>query len=454
MKKKLYPIAITIAGSDSGGGAGIEADLKTFAALGVHGVVALTSVTAQNTYQVTGIHDLPPEMVARQIITVWEDIGIDAGKTGMLSNSEIIRAVAETVSKLEFPLVVDPVMIAKSGAPLLRPEAMNALIKYMVPIATVITPNKHEAEKITGMKINNFEDARKAAKYIVEELGATAAIVKGGHIEVGEESIDIMYYNGKFYEFRAPRIVDGCTHGTGCSFSAAIAAELAKGRDIVEAVKTAKKFITMAIKYGVKVGRGACPVNPMAWIEIPAMKYHVIESVKEALKIIIENQKLFNKYIPETGSNLVMAIDPRYAETINDVAGVKGRIVRYGDGVKIVGPVEFGASSHMARLVLTAMKYDPSIRSAMNLKYDEKLVERAEKKGYIVVYIDRRNEPEEVRLVEGRSIPWIMETAFKKVKRVPDIIYDTGYVGKEAMIRVLGKTPVEVVYKALSIIRE
>ncbi|ADI31883.1 bifunctional hydroxymethylpyrimidine kinase/phosphomethylpyrimidine kinase [Staphylothermus hellenicus] len=454
MRKKLYPIAITIAGSDSGGGAGIEADLKTFAALGVHGVVAITSVTAQNTYQVTGIHDLPPEMVARQIVTVWEDMGIDAGKTGMLSNSEIIRVVAETVSKLGFPLVVDPVMIAKSGAPLLKPEAMSTLIKYMVPIATVITPNRYEAEKITGMKINNIEDARKAAKYIVEELGATAAIVKGGHIGVGDESIDIMYYNSKFYEFRAPRITGGCTHGTGCSFSAAIAAELAKGKDIVEAVKTAKKFITMAIKYGVKIGKGACPVNPMAWIEIPALKYHAVESVKEALQIIIENQKLFNKYIPETGSNLVMAIDPRYAETINDVAGVKGRIVRYGDRVKIVGPVEFGASSHMARLVLTAMKYDPSIRSAMNLKYDEKLVEKAVKKGYFVVYIDRRTEPEEVRRVEGRSIPWIMETAFKKKGRIPDIIYDTGDVGKEAMIRVLGRSPGEVVIKALSIIQE
>lgn len=454
MKNKLYPIAITIAGSDSGGGAGIEADLKTFAALGVHGVVAITSVTAQNTYQVTGIHDVPPEMVAKQILTVWEDIGIDAGKTGMLSNSEIIRVVAVTVSRLGFPLVVDPVMIAKSGAPLLRPEAMNALIKYIVPIATVITPNKHEAEKITGIKIESIEDAKKAAKYIVEELGAEAAIVKGGHVETGDESIDIMYYNGEYYEFRAPRIRDGCTHGTGCSFSAAVAAELAKGKDVVEAVKTAKKFITMAIKYGIKVGKGSCPVNPMAWIEIPAMRYHAIESIKEALKIILENQELFIEHIPETGSNLVMSIDPRYAETINDVAGIKGRIVRYGEGLKVVGPVEFGASSHMARLVLTAMKYDPSIRSAMNLKYSEKLVKRARKRGYVVIYVDRRAEPENIRMREGRSIPWIIEEAVKRANRVPDIVYDTGDIGKEAMIRILGRSPVEVVLKALSIIRE
>lgn len=452
-KKRIHPVAITIAGSDSGGGAGIEADLKTFAALGVHGTVAITSVTAQNTCEVTHIYDLPSETVVKQIITVWEDMGIDAGKTGMLSNSAIIKAVAETVSKLGFPLVVDPVMIAKSGAPLLRPEAMNALIKYIVPLATVITPNKHEAEKITGIKITSIEDAKKAAKYIVEELGAKAAIVKGGHLEFCNESIDIMYYNGKYYEFKAPRIESRCTHGTGCSFSAAITAELAKGKGIIDAVKTAKELITKAIKYGIEIGRGSCPVNPMAWLEIPAMKYKVIESITEALNIILENQELFNKYLPETGSNLVMAIDPKYVETINDIAGILGRIVKYGKGVKPVGPIEFGASNHMARLVLTIMKYDPSIRSAMNLKYSSELIENARRKGYVVVYVDRREEPEEIRRVEGRSIPWIVEKALEKSGKVPDIIYDTGDISREAMIRILGKTAKEVVLKALDIIR-
>ncbi len=452
--KRLYPVAITIAGSDSGGGAGIEADLKTFAALGVHGVVAITSVTAQNTYAVTAIHDLPPEMVVKQITTVYEDIGIDAGKTGMLSNSKIIEAVADTVSKLGFPLVVDPVMIAKSGAPLLKPEAMDTLMRRLIPVAKVITPNRFEAEKITGMKINNLDDAKKAAKYIVEELGAEAAIVKGGHVEAGGEAIDVMYYNGSFYEFKAPRIVDGCTHGTGCSFSAAIAANLARGLDVVEAVKIAKEFITMAIKYGVRIGRGSCPVNPMAWIEIPAEKQRVIENLRKALKIIVENQELLAKYIPETGTNIVMSIDPRYAKTIEDVAGVKGRITRISDREVRIGELGFGASSHMARLVLIAMKYDPSIRSAMNLKYNEELVEKARRKGYKVVFIDRRQEPEEIKKREGASIPWIVEEAVKRIGSIPDIIYDVGDIGKEPMIRVLGRNPVEVIEKVLGIIRE
>ncbi len=452
--KRLYPVAITIAGSDSSGGAGIEADLKTFAALGVHGVVAITSVTAQNTYAVTATYDLPPEMVVKQITTVYEDFGIDAGKTGMLSNSGIIEAVATTASKLNLPLVVDPVMIAKSGAPLLKPEAINTLIKRLIPVAKIVTPNRYEAEKITGIKINNLDDARKAAKYIVKELGAEAAIVKGGHIETMNTVVDVMYYNGSFYEFKAPRILDGCTHGTGCSFSAAIAANLARGLDIVEAVKIAKKFITMAIKYGVKIGKGSCPVNPTAWIEIPSEKQRVIENLRRALEIIVENQDIFAKYIPETGTNIVMSIDPRYARSPKDVAGVKGRITRVSMKEIRIGDLGFGASSHMARLVLAAMKHDPSIRSAMNIRYSEKIIRKAKEKGFKVVFIDRKQEPKEIKRKEGESIPWMVEEAVKRIGTVPDIIYDLGDIGKEPMIRIIGTTPVEVVEKILTIIKE
>jgi len=243
------PRALTIAGSDSGGGAGIEADLKTFAALGVHGMAAITSVTAQNTLEVRLAYDLPPEVVVAQIEAVADDIGVDAAKTGMLSNSGIIEAVARTVKKYGFPLIVDPVMIAKSGAPLLRPEAMDSLIKFIIPIAYIVTPNRYEAERLTGISIKSLDDAKKAAKYIVEELGAHAAIVKGGHLD-GDYSVDVLYYEGRFKEFRAPRITDGCYHGTGCAFSAAITAEIAKGKNIDEAVRIAKEFITKAINYG------------------------------------------------------------------------------------------------------------------------------------------------------------------------------------------------------------
>jgi hydroxymethylpyrimidine/phosphomethylpyrimidine kinase len=250
------PTALTIAGSDSGGGAGIQADLKTFAVMGVHGMSAITSITAQNTREVRAIFDLPPEMVLAQIEAVVDDLGVDAAKTGMLSNSGIIGAVARAVDRYGFPLVVDPVMIAKSGAPLLREEAVETLVKELVPRATVITPNRMEAEKLTGLRISSVADAREAAMVIVEELGSEAAVVKGGHIE-GEFSVDVLYYKGEFYEFKARRINKTTDHGTGCAFSASIAAGLAKGRGVVEAVSVAKEFITLAVDYGLELGGGA-----------------------------------------------------------------------------------------------------------------------------------------------------------------------------------------------------
>ena len=291
--------ALTIAGSDSGGGAGIQADLKTFAALGVHGMSVITSITAQNTYEVRAVHDVPLDVIKAQFEAVVEDIGVDAAKTGMLSNSAIIELVASLISKYGVTLVVDPVMIAKSGAPLLREDAVDTLIRKLIPLATVITPNKPEAERLSGIKIGSLEDAKVVAKELVEGLGAKAAVVKGGHMS-GGESVDVLYYDGKFYEFRSPRIESRNTHGTGCSFSAAITAELAKGRSIPEAVKLAKEFITTAIMYGLPIGRGYGPVNPTAWQLIPAEKYNVLVELKNSVRVIEGSGKYVNPLIPET----------------------------------------------------------------------------------------------------------------------------------------------------------
>ncbi len=453
MQSKI-PSALTIAGSDSGGGAGIEADLKTFAALGVHGMAAITSITAQNTYEVRAIYDLPPEMVVTQIEAVADDIGVDAAKTGMLSNSEIIKAVASTVKKYGFPLVVDPVMIAKSGASLLRPEAVETLVKYIIPLATVVTPNRMEAEKLSGIKIKTIEDAKRAAKHIAEELGAKAVIVKGGHI-LDIESIDVLYYNGVFKEFRAQRIENGCTHGTGCSFSAAIAAEIAKGKPIEEAVRVAKEFITLAIKYGLKIGKGHCPVNPTAWVEIPAEKYRILENINNALEILVKHGEFVSKLIPETQTNLVMALSRKYSRTVNDVAGIPGRIVRYFNTVKPSGNPVFGASKHMAKAVLKAMEFNENIRAAANIKYSKEIIDAAKKLGYKVSYYDRKEEPPEIKAAEGKTIPWGIEQAIKKLKgEVPDIVYHLGDWGKEPMINIFGKDAVDVAYKIVRIAKE
>lgn len=449
----MWKTAITIAGLDSGGGAGIHADIKTFAALGVHGTTALTCVTAQNTYEVRAVQCMPRDMVRAQIMAVWDDVGIDAGKTGMLGTREIIEEVAATVGRLGFQLVVDPVMVAKSGAPLISEDAMEALAKRLLPVAKVVTPNRYEAERLTGMKISGLEQARKAAELIHRELGSEIVIVKGGHLDV-QDAVDVVYIGGTFHELKTPRLDPRATHGTGCSFSAAIAAGLAKGLEALEAIKTAKELIYVAIKYGVPKGKGHWPVNPTAWVEIPAERWRVYEEMAKALRTIEENAELFGSLIPEVQTNLGYAVDPRYAQGREDVAAVPGRIVRYMGKAKPSGPPTFGASDHVARKVLAAMRHDPGVRSAANFRLDEDLLRRAREAGYKVAVVDRRNEPREVKEREGGSMRWILEEAVRQTGGVPDIIVDLGDWGKEPMISVLGRTPSEVLEKVLRLYRE
>ncbi len=257
----LIPRALTIAGSDSGGGAGIQADLKTFSALGVFGMSAITALTAQNTTGVFGVVDMPSSFVAQQIDVVVTDIGVDAAKTGMLSNAGIIDAVADRIRHHRIPnLVVDPVMIAKSGALLLRPDAMEALRTILLPLATVVTPNLHEARAITGMDITTLEAMQEAARRI-RNLGPRHVVVKGGHLE--GDAVDVLYDGNAFTDLRSERLPAAHTHGTGCIFAAAIAAGLAKGQPVGEAVRRAKVFVTEAIRRALPLGRGHGPANPM-----------------------------------------------------------------------------------------------------------------------------------------------------------------------------------------------
>lgn len=258
--------ALTIAGSDSGGGAGIQADLKTFAALGVFGMSALTAITAQNTTGVLGVVELPPDFVALQIDAIFTDLGADAVKTGMLSNSEIIEVIAAKMVEYKVEnLVVDPVMIAKSGAPLLRPEARQALVERLIPLACVITPNLHEAKVLAGMEIATLGDMKEAARAI-HKLGARHVVVKGGHLPGLRESIDILYDGREFREYAVPRVETKNTHGTGCTFASAIAAGLAKGLPVPEAVGEAKRYLSAILQASadLHLGQGHGPMNHFA----------------------------------------------------------------------------------------------------------------------------------------------------------------------------------------------
>jgi hydroxymethylpyrimidine/phosphomethylpyrimidine kinase len=254
------PVALTIAGSDSGGGAGIQADLKTFAALGVHGTSAITAITAQNTLTVTDILELPTGIIRAQIDAVLSDMKVDAAKTGMLASSAIIEAVASAIDANAIPnLVVDPVMIAKGGATLLRDDAIHALRNLLLPLAAVITPNLPEAEVLLGRAVRTLDDRRQAARDLVA-LGPRVAVVKGGHAE--GDAVDIFCDGAQLVELRAPRIATSNTHGSGCVFSAAIVAGLAKGHDPLDAVRDAKDFINGAIEQALQIGHGHGPVNP------------------------------------------------------------------------------------------------------------------------------------------------------------------------------------------------
>jgi len=434
---------LTIAGSDSGGGAGIQADLKAITLLDGYGMSVLTALTAQNTLGVQAIHEVPARFVERQIDSVLSDIGADAIKTGMLTNKEIVEVVAKKIEQYGIEtVVVDPVMISKRGAPLLRKDAQKALIKRLIPLAWVVTPNLFEASVLTGMKVNSLEGMRKAAVQIWE-LGAKNVVVKGGHLK--GKAIDILFDGTNYAEIESPRIETKNTHGTGCTFASAIATLLARGEAVPEAVRKAKIFITMAIQSSFNLGKGTGPTNPSAYVLREMERYQVIQELKRAVEVLKEEK--VGHLIPEVSSNLGYALP--YAEGIEDVAAFPGRIVRFKDSVATLGSPEFGTSRHIANIILTVMKFDPEYCSAMNIRYSKENVAQLEEKEFLVGHFDRRLEPKKVKEVEGSSLEWGVREVLRKLKRVPDFIYDEGDVGKEPMIRVLGRNPMEVVEKIL-----
>jgi hydroxymethylpyrimidine/phosphomethylpyrimidine kinase len=264
----LRPRALTIAGSDSGGGAGIQADLKTFSALGVFGMTAITAVTVQNTKGVSGFEELSPATVAEQIRAVAGDIGVDAAKTGMLASAAIVEAVAEAAAETRLPLiVVDPVFVSKHGHPLLADDAVDALRQLLLPLATLVTPNLPEAAGLAGFEVRTLDDMRRAGAAILA-LGPRAVLVKGGHLE-GDRATDLFADGAGEEWIDAERIDTPHTHGTGCTLSAAIAAYLARGSSLSAAVREGKAFVTEAIRHALPLGDGIGPVDQLWSIDRP-----------------------------------------------------------------------------------------------------------------------------------------------------------------------------------------
>ena len=442
----MFYKTLTIAGSDSGGGAGIQADLKTFAARGVYGMSVITSVTAQNTVGVQRVFDLPEEVVAQQIESVLSDIGAEAIKIGMLANAGIVKTVADTLKSYQnIPLVVDPVMVAKSGNVLLASEAVTTLIDTLFPMATVITPNLDEAATLTGIKATDVEGMQVIARKLFD-MGPRYVVVKGGHLEGA--AVDVLFDGITFDTFESDRIDTPNTHGTGCTFASAIAAELAKGLDVKTAVGEAKAYVTDAIRYADPIGNGHGPVNHFHSLYREVEKRNVLDQLTAAVRRLEEAHA--GALIPEVQSNLGMGLIR--AKTFDDVAAFPGRLIRLHRDIRSVAPPEFAASTHVAKIVLTAMRHDPDKRAVLNIKYDEEMLAACRSLDLSIASFDRHDEPKDVKDREGSSLEWGTAQVISETGEVPDIVYDIGDEGKEPMIRILGNDPGRVVDIALGIL--
>jgi len=438
---------LTIGGSDCSGGAGIQADIKTFSALGVYGTSVLTAVTAQGSSGVQTKQELPVELVKAQLDSIIGDKSVDYAKTGMLYSAVMIETVAALLKEYGVPFVLDPVMNAGSGGALMARESVNTLIKHLLPLCQVVTPNVPEASVIAGLEINTREDARDAA-VTIHELGAPVVILKGGHLErelAAGKATDLIY-DGGFEELRGRYVHTNpgyVVHGAGCSFSAALTAELAKGKAIRAAAAAAKEFVYDAISHG-DVVSNLVVVNHTYRIREDADRYYVLENVKEAVRML-RTTKGFASVIPEVGTNIGMAIE--CAESENDVAAVDGRIRSTTEGIH-AGSVDFDVSSHVARMILAMLVHDSEKRSAINVKHTPELLIACKESGLVVSAFDRAKEP-----VGEETMDWGVKEALKKRAsnknashtESPDVIFDSGAVGKEPMIRIFGNTAVGVV---------
>ncbi|PSQ17333.1 bifunctional hydroxymethylpyrimidine kinase/phosphomethylpyrimidine kinase [Halobacteriales archaeon QS_8_69_73] len=357
------PVVLTVAGSDSGGGAGIQADLKTIEATGGFGVSALTAVTAQNTTGVESTHVLPVGELEAQLDAVLSDFEVAAVKTGMLATAEVVETVTEYAADLECPLVVDPVMVAATGDRLLT-EAAEAAYEDLVAEATLVTPNADEAAVLTDVKPEDEAGARLAGQRLLS-TGADAALVKGGHIP-GDEVLDVLVTENDIEVARHPRIDTDATHGSGCALSAAVATRLAHGEPLVDAVGRSVAFMKRAVRYHHDVGEGAGAVHHLVALRNEAARDATAEAVRGVVRRL-EGADV-RPLVPEVGTNVVGATP--YAESADETAAVEGRVTRGLDGVRADG-VRFGASGHVARFLLSAREHRPGLRFAANCRFDD-----------------------------------------------------------------------------------
>ncbi len=431
-------ILLSIAGSDPSAGAGIQMDLKTFSDLGAYGLTVITAITSQNTTKFSKIQEISSEMITDQLESVLSDFKIDAIKIGMVYSESAIRSIYSQLRRIKIPIILDPVFESTTGGTLIQNKALDFFKKLLIPIAFVITPNIPEAQRLTKISIRETKDIKKAGA-MIQKMGARNIVIKGGHLE-GKTVTDFVFEGTKFYTFSTKRI-DRTTHGSGCNFSAALTANLAKGYNLRDSVKFAKDFALKSIKYSQKIGRG-----------IYVAKTYKDELERELSNAISKFANLENvhKYIPEVQTNFVYS--KKNSKSLDDVLGVSGRIVKSGNSIVIAGTLTYGGSQHVGSAVLEMTKKFPDIRSAINIRYDEDFTKKAIAKKFSVLQYERSSEPHKTKLKEGHTISWGIKNAIKNANKAADIVFHKGEIGKEPMILIFGTSPNEVLNKLITIV--
>jgi len=437
------------AGSDPGAGAGLQQDLKTATLLGVYGLTVATALTVQNSLGVQAVHPVAAEVVAAQLDALLADFPVDAVKIGMLGNGANVRVLARRLRDLAEPppVVLDPVLTAGRGETLLGEEGIDLLTSELFPLTTILTPNVSEAGRLTGMQIDTPAHLEEAARRL-QAKGPAWVLAKGGHLR--GDPVDVLTDGKNAYHLTGTRLEAPHHHGSGCLLATALAAHLAQGLSVPEAVNEARRLVVQALRYGLPLGQGVGPVNPYASFARERARYEILETLQKAATRLVRED--LSPLIPEVMSNLGYAAP--YPEGLEDVAAFPGRILKIPQGTLIPAPPAFGASRHIAGIILTAMALQPHLRAAMNIKYVQEIEAIAPLLHLRLMSFDRAQEPPEVKAREGGTLAWGVASVLKQLKpweQPPDLIIDQGEVGKEPMLRILGEDPMSVVEKALAL---
>ena len=417
---------LSIGGSDPSSGAGIQSDIKTFENHGVYGFTVITAITSQNTKKISKILPISSKIIKSQLESVLSDFQIDSIKIGMMYDSSIIKAVHVMIKNQKCPIVVDPIIESTTKAILLKKSAITDYRKMIIPLATIITPNKRESKILSGC--SKVDDAAKR----LQELGARNVIITG-YRESEREIEDFVMESDSNYILKGKRI-KMINHGSGCNYSASITASLARKKSVHEAAKIAKEYVYQSIKNSKNLGKG---------IKITYKKNSEIQKQLSLSIIDFQNIKNVSKFIPECQTNFVFSKNK--PKNIKNVLGISGRLVKSGNNVIQAGDLVFGGSQHVATALIEVSKKFPEIRSAINIKYEPKLITKAKKRKMSVLTYNRKKESKNSKLKENSSISWGVSSCLKS--EMPDIIYHKGDLGKEPMIIVFGNTPTEVVKK-------